>query len=361
MEPITSSTLHSTLLNFRENTLERKQKTKVETKVETPWFFGASQPDVRSHPETTGHQFGDTKNLGAEQSYEFLGSGIKFRKKNIFFSNIIIMPPKSNYKKKVRRPLRRKYTRKSAGVTASTVRKIVKSVTAKQTETKVYENSIYDQQVGQVNNDLGGYLTIDLTPTLAQGTIQQSRVGLETLWTSAHYDFQLTEQSVASTTDASFKFMLILDKCPENNDYNTEDPNNPVETMFKRNNFIRTAGGGETDIRDYSSSRSLIQMERFRVLATKKLFVKADNIQSTSNRVRNFSMGLKFKKPMKQKYSQTTASSYVDSSAGRVFLAVFCSSGNVGNATSTLTGIPRGVAECGYNLSLNNKAYFKDF
>lgn len=234
-------------------------------------------------------------------------------------------------------------------------------MTAKKAETKVYQNSIYDQEFGQVSNDLGGYLTLDVTPTLAVGTLQQARVGVEIDWVSAHYDFQIMEQTTATSTDVQFKFMLIHDKCPENDDFNTENPNNPIELMYNRNNFIRTAGGGETDIRDYSSSRSLIHMDRFRILATKKIFMKADQIGNTNNRVRNFSMGLKFKKPMKQKYSQSTATSYIDASAGRVFLAVFCSSGNAGSSLSTLTGIPRDVANSGYILSMNNKAYFKDY
>lgn len=251
--------------------------------------------------------------------------------------------------------------RRGGGVSTAAVKRIVNTMTAKKAETKVYMNSIYDQDFGQVNNDLGGYLTLDLTPTLAVGTLQQARVGVEIDWVSAHYDFQLIEQSTSTNTDAAFKFMLVLDKCPENNDYNTEDPNNPVELMFQRNNFIRTSGGGETDIRDYSSPRALVHMDRFRILATKKIFLKGDQIVSSTQRVRNFSMGLKFRKPMKQKYTQSTADSYIDASAGRVFLVAFCSSGNSGNSVSTLTGIPRAAAGSGYILSLNNKAYFKDY
>jgi len=270
------------------------------------------------------------------------------------------MPPKY-FKKKAKRAPLRKYKRRRGGVTASAVRKIVKSVTKKQAETKIYQNSIYDQEFAQVSNDLGGYLTLDVTPTLAVGTLQQARVGVEIDWVSAHYDFQLVEQSNSTNTDASFKFMLIHDKCPENDDFNTENPDNPIELMYNRNNFIRTAGGGETDIRDYSSSRSLIHMDRFKVLATKKIFMKGDQFQNAQQRVRNFSMGLKFKKAMKQKYSQSTSASYIDASAGRVFLACFCSSGNAGSTASTLTGIPRIASQSGYILSMNNKAYFKDF
>ncbi len=272
------------------------------------------------------------------------------------------MPPKY-FKKRPAKPKAkpRRRLRRGGAVSTAVVKRIVNTMTAKKAETKVYENSIYDQEFGQVSNDLGGYLTLDVTPTLAVGTLQQARVGVEIDWVSAHYDFQLVEQSQFSNKDASFKFMLIHDKCPENDDFNTEDPNNPVEVMFNRNNFIRTSGGGETDIRDYSSSRSLINIDRFRILATKKIFMKGDQIQGQSQRVRNFSMGLRFKRPMKQKYSQSTSSSYIDASAGRVFLACFCSSGNSGSSASTLTGIPQGNATSGYILSMNNKAYFKDY
>lgn len=271
------------------------------------------------------------------------------------------MPPKSNYKKKVRRPALRRYTQKRGGVTASTVRKIVKSVTAKKCETKLIGSAVYDQFVGQIDNDDSGYLTLDVTPLLPTGTGKSQRIGNLVDWVSAHYQFQIMEQSNATNTDVQFKFMLIHDKCPENNNYNTGDDNNPIEKMFNRNNFIRTAGGAETQVRDYSSPRDIEYMSRFKILATKKIYMKGDTVVNSSQRVRTFNMGLKFKKPMKQRYTSTATTDYIPSSAGSVFLCVMCNSGNIGPVQSTLSGIPRDAIQSGYFVGMNTKSYFKDY
>lgn len=274
------------------------------------------------------------------------------------------MPLKYFKKKAKRAPLRKyrpKYTRKSSAVTASAVRKIVKSVTAKKAESKRYGTAVWDQFVGQVDNNSAGYLTLDVTPLLSVGTGQSARIGNAIDWVSAHYQFQVMEQSTATNTDVAFKFMLIHDKNPSSNVYTTQDANNPIEFMYSRNNFIRTSSGSETTIRDYSSQRDLDHMSRFRILATKNIFMKGDQIASSSQRIRTFSMGLKFRNPMKQKYAGTSSVDYISSSAGAVFLCVFCNSGNIGNTVSTLDGIPREAISSGYLVSMNSKSYFKDY
>jgi hypothetical protein len=131
--------------------------------------------------------------------------------------------------------------------------------------------------------------------------------------------------------------------------------------MYSRNNFIRTSSGAQTQIRDYSSPRDINNFSRFRILATKNIFMKGDQFVNSQQRVRTFNMGLKFKKPMKQKYSATGLGDYIPSSAGAVFLCVFCNSGNIGNVMSTLDAIPRDAAQSGYLVSMNSKSYFKDY
>jgi len=271
--------------------------------------------------------------------------------------------PNKYFKKKGAKPKakpRRNY-RRGGGVSSAVVKRIVNTMTQKKAESKVQGNAIFDQFVGQIDNNDSGYLTLDLTPLLLGGSGSTNRVGNAIDWVSAHYQFQITEQSNATNTDVQFKFMLIHDKFPENNVYTTENVNNPVEAMYVRNNFIRTSSGGETQIRDYSSPRDIDYMSRFRILATKKIFMKGDQFVNSSQRVRTFNMGLKFKSPMKQKYAGSASTDYIPSSAGNVFLCVFCNSGNIGDVMSTLTGVPRDAAQSGYLVSMNMKSYFKDY
>lgn len=274
------------------------------------------------------------------------------------------MPPKSNYKKKARRPRLRKYTRKSSGVSASTVRKIVKSVTAKKAETKILRGQGYEMEVGQIAGDGPGYLTKELTGNMlmSTGTTNTNRIGNEIDFTSAHFNIQITEQSNATSAAVQFQFMIVHDKCPNNNIYTTGDINNPVEDMYLLNPFIRSAGGFDVDIKTYGSQRNLMYMgKRFTILATKNVSMKADQLANTDNRNKTFTMGLKLKKPLKMKYNGNLTSNYIYESGGGLFLLVFCSAGNAGALSTLGGGVPRTAAQSGYNIAYNVQNYFKDY
>ena len=274
------------------------------------------------------------------------------------------MPLKRNFKKKARRQPLRKYKRRSGGVTASVVRKIVKSVTARKAETKILRGFAYDLEVGQINGDFSGYLTKDLTANMlmSTGTSNTNRIGNEIAFTSCHLNIQITEQSSGSAAAAQFKFMIVHDKCPSGNSYVTGDIDNPAEDMYLINPFIRSAGGFDTVVKDYSSQRNLDFMgKRFTVMATKYISMRPDQLQNTENRNRTFTMGLKLKKPTIMKYNGNLTSNYIYDSGGSYFLLVFCSAGNIGPLPTIQGGIPRSVAQSGYNIAYNAQNYFKDY
>lgn len=255
---------------------------------------------------------------------------------------------------------KRPYRGRKSSVGVAAVKRIVNAQIAKTTETKKIDWDFWDAPVGQISDDLSGYFSYQVLPTItAAGTGSNQRIGNEISFTSAHYTFQILEQSSATTTDVQFQFMLVHDKSPSNNTYVTGNAANPVEDMFKNNLFIKTATYTQAQVRTFGSNRDPHNMNRFNILAAKKIYMKADMITNTSNRVRTFNMGLKLKKPIVMKWN--SGGTYIPSSGGELFLLIFCDSGNCGSSVTSLTGgIPRGIANCGYTVSCNATSYYKD-
>lgn len=274
--------------------------------------------------------------------------------------------PVKYFKKKVAKPKAkpRRRLRRGGGVSTAVVKRIVNTMTAKKAETKILRGFGYDLEVGQINADGPGYLTKELTGNMlmSTGTTNTNRVGNEIAFTSAHFNIQITEQSNATSAAVQFQFMIVHDKCPNNNIYTTGDINNPVEDMYLLNPFIRSAGGFDVDIKTYGSQKNLMYMgKRFTIMATKNVSMKADQLVNSDNRNKTFTMGLKLKKPIIMKYNGNLTSNYIYESGGGLFLLVFCSAGNCGAATTLGGGIPRAAVDSGYNIAYNVQNYFKDY
>lgn len=249
---------------------------------------------------------------------------------------------------------------KSKRVTPTTVKKIVDKAIHKSSELKEFKYNIYDMPVGQVNNLISGYWTYNLTPsTIGQGTNNINRIGNKMTWNSFHLNIGLEEQSNSSNADCTFQMFLVHDLKPKDNVYLTDDPNNPVQQMYMSNPFIRTSTGSVAGVIDGSSPRNSQYMQRFRILARKRVYLPGDNFQNATQRNRILTMGHKFKKPLTLRWDSGT---YVPSSGGEVFLLVFASAGNISDTTATtLQGfVPRTAFESGYNFSMNGIDYLID-
>lgn len=249
---------------------------------------------------------------------------------------------------------KRNYTRRS-GVSSATVKAIVKKTLTNSLEKKKINFVAYSQGIGQIEADGPAYLSLDITPNPSQGVGHSQRIGSKISLTGIHTTTQLIEQGANSAMQGQFKYQIILQKNVCDADvYTTGNAFNPIEKMFNANAFIRTSVGAEAGVIDYSSERNQAQFKEFQVLRTGRIFMKADQIAASTNRVRTKTLGVKFRKPM-----VINLDSLDESINFRILFLVTCSAGNSGVA-STLTGVPTTTANSGYLFSIETNSYYTD-
>lgn len=266
------------------------------------------------------------------------------------------MPPKQ-YKRKGAPKKRRgvRGLRKMVG-------KLVEKKMEKSVEKKLVYNELYDQSVGQVNINSAGYLSFLTTPTPAQGTSQNQRIGNRIMLTGFHYNCMLIEQSTKTQRTAKFYWAIVNDRNNVNNVYTTGNASNPVQAMYNSNAFIRTSGGTDASIRAYGSPRNVNTMARFQILRSGGFTIPGDVVQAgstfpISNRNKSWSFGKKFKKPLEIAFNSSG-----ETVKNELFFVIFCDSGNISSSTnSTLTGgVPDTSSESGWTFSMNETYYYTD-
>lgn len=238
----------------------------------------------------------------------------------------------------------------------------VASKLSKTLEKKFVYQELYDQEVGQISINSAGYLSFLTTPYPSQGTSQNQRVGNKISITGFHYNCMLKEQSTNTSKTTHFYYALVNDRNNYDNVYTTGNADNPVQAMFKSNSFIRTAGEADAGIRTYGSPRNENTMGRFQVLRSGSFRIAPDMISPLSthppsNRVKSWSFGKKFKKPLEITYDSTSASVN-----NELFMVIFCDTGNISTTTdSTLKGgVPDLTQESGWVFAMNETIYYTD-
>lgn len=261
---------------------------------------------------------------------------------------------KKKYTKKPMYKAKPKYKRRS-GVSSAAVKAIVQKTITKTLEKKKINLTVFSQGIGQIATDGPGYLSLDITPSPTLGTGHSNRVGSKVSMTGIHVTTQMIEQGANSSIQSQFIYQIILQKNVCSDDvYTTGDSANPIEKMFNANAFIRTSVGAEAGVIDYSSERNQANFKNFQVLRTGKIYMKPDQIATTTNRIRTKTLGVKFKKPFVLTYDTNS-----DSIHHRVILLIRSSAGNSG-LISTLTAVPTTVANSGFLFSMEANSYYVD-
>lgn len=245
------------------------------------------------------------------------------------------------YKKK---PMVKKVYRKRPNVKAIVRRELMKTVEKKR---QVYTMIGTDQTFGQCAGNANAYWSDDITPNMVPGPNSNARIGNEISVTSAYMTLQL-RQMPACTAPVKCVFYMFIPK----GNY-TDVPVNAVTQLWNTNNFI---GTGAT-IYDTGSDMNIDQMNNFRIIRKFTVYVKPDQFSGQQMPVAK-SIGLKFKRPLKIKWPNTSGNSQIEN---RIFFVGFCSAGNASAATaSTLANIPITTANTGLFINYSIKWYYTD-
>lgn len=238
---------------------------------------------------------------------------------------------------------------KSKKTSVKTLNKEVKSlkkmVRMTRPEKKHLEEYATSQRsFGQFNNTVSGHDTYEITPSIAQGTSANNRIGKQVNLSSMSVRFQFYQQT--NTVGNRLIHMYIIQiKGTQGFD---------VSEFLRYNQFFSANNVG-TQIYDTNCSRNQAYYKTFRVIAHRKCYLKQDSATSQTV-VKNYSLGLKFKKPLRLEYSGS--GSTVDQD--RIQLLLLTDAGNKGNTNQIFNGVVTNTSFTGIAYNVNFDYYYYD-
>jgi len=252
---------------------------------------------------------------------------------------------RKNYRRKVNRPYKRKYTKKGK----TSITKIVNNVINRRLEKKRFDvlYSATDGTMGQCSGNGNAFYTGDITPAPAQGANQGQRIGNDVKITSMYMTLQLRQQSQA-VAPVKCQFYIMRMK----GDYSS------TSTQLVQNSFIPNEYvGGGTTIYDTQSAFNPDFFSSFTILKRFRAYIKPDQI--TGQQMPTvLNIGAKFKKPLDLRFYGTSGTA---TSAGKIFIVGFASNGNASPATaSTLANVAVTQAQTGQFINFAIKWYYND-
>lgn len=251
--------------------------------------------------------------------------------------------PKNAKKSTYRKFPKRKGTRKNSLLKkVNMLSKIVRSQRAEKKHLEEYATS--QRSFGQVNNTVSGHDTYEITPAIASGTGGNNKVGKQVNLVSMSIRFQFYQQT--NTVGNRLIHMYVIQiKGTQSFD---------VSEFLRYNQFFAANNAG-TQIYDTNCSRNQAYYKTFRVLARRKCILRQDTASSQTT-VKNYSLGLKFKKPLRLEYNNSGTTVDQD----RIQLLLLADSGNKGNTLQVFTGVVTNAAFTGIAYNVNFDYYFYD-
>lgn len=246
-------------------------------------------------------------------------------------------------KKPASKPKGRRVYRGRRPSVAATVKKYIRAMTPK-VEKKIIDVSVgqVQQQVAQVSGNSTGHWAFEVSPAPANSTAQNGMIGNEIQLTSCFYDFQFISQSAMTLGQRLKMYIIQVKGLPINVA--------AAGTMFlDPTNFITSS-----TIYDLHSPRNMDYAKNFKLLKTHNVTIKADNYGTQGNQFVRIKGGLKFKKPITQKYSTNITE-------GQIICLIVADSGNSSPSTaSTIPNIPVTAVNTGTNFFFNWRNYYTD-
>lgn len=202
------------------------------------------------------------------------------------------------------------------------------------------------QSVGQVNINNSGHWLLDITPNPSQGVGYDNKTGNSIKVVGSHFDFQFFSQ-VNCSNGCKLKIQVV------------QVMGQPFSTIsdvmgrYIQNNKFITGG----TIYDLNSDRDQDYFKNFRVLITKTVWIKNDDINGEVN-MRRIKFGTKYGKNgfhVRNNDNDPTLAS------GQIFMLITADRGNAnGTTASTLSKVPVSGTATGVWFDYENVHYFVD-
>lgn len=250
---------------------------------------------------------------------------------------------KSPYTRKPKKkiPLRKK----TATALSKDVRMLKQLAKINRPEKKHLEEFTSTQRsVGQFNNTGTGQDSYEVSPAIPVGTGSSSRIGKTVNLTSLSLRFQFYQQV---NTSGARKVEIYLIQ-------NVGDSAFQLTEFLRPNQFFKNQNSS-IEIYDTNCSREQGHYKNFRVLAHRKVHIPQDS-DASQKTVKNYSLGLKFKRPMPLMYDATSGAMYFN----RLQLLVLTDAGNKGGTDQVFTGVVTNTNNTGVAYNLNMDWYYTD-
>jgi len=267
------------------------------------------------------------------------------------------MPPKY-VKKTYKKPAKKAYKPRPL---AKKVASLSRQVALIKPEKK-HQNGNIINSVGQCNGNFGAYLTLDMTPTMSQGTNEHQRIGSQICVTGLFNQLQITPQSANQCAGVIEIELWEIKGYPSVNAYSyatnpTGSSQNPAELIYNSNAFITNA---TSVIIDNNSLRNMDYASNFKLLRKKTVYFPVKNDSTTpATRVKTVKFGCKFPKGHMVTWNKNTSTI----TSGGMFMLV---KSNIGNITalagqvSTLNAIPVTAINTGFTVAMNYCVFYTD-
>lgn len=239
---------------------------------------------------------------------------------------------------------KRVYKRRKTSSLAKQVNQLTRMVKRHRPEKKHLEEYATSQRsFGQINNTVSGHDTYEITPSISVGTGSNNRIGKQVSLCSMSIRFQFYQQT-NTVGPRVINIYVIQIKGTQTFD---------VSEFMRNNQFFANNNAG-TLVYDTNCSRNQTYFKTFRVLARRRCYLKQDS-QSSQTTVKNYNLGLKFKRPLRLEYGSGTT---VDQD--RIQLLLLADSGNKGNTNQVFSGVVTNQAFSGIAYNVNFDYYYFD-
>lgn len=252
--------------------------------------------------------------------------------------------------KKVGRAVKRRYfkgkgySNPKIGTMIRDVALLKRMVNAEKKRLEVKSPDGTSYPIGQVSGNTSGHFLADFTPNPGQGVGYNQKTGNSIKWVSSYLDFQFVSQS-ACISGMRMKIQLVKV---------VGQPFSTVSDVMGK--FIEPTAfltGGT--VYDINSPRDPDYFKNYKVLATKYVTIKNDDITSEQT-YKRVSMGLKLKNHHVRNNDNDPTNSM-----GQVFLLITADQGNGSITTaSTINGVPQSAINTGCFMRFEWTHYYYD-
>lgn len=252
---------------------------------------------------------------------------------------------KKTFKKKVRKPY---FTRKNQRGYNNRMRlykevKALKSIV--NAEKKNFNLVVGSTSLGQVNGNLDGAYTADITPAPPQGAGDSQRNGDSIKLSTAIFNFQISQ---LSNTSQPIRYIIQV----------VQVLGTPQATSTFLNQFLlpNPFVVGQ-NVRDYNSIQDQDYRAQYRIIAQRKGIIKADTATGITQN-KSIKLPLKFGNYGTHiKYAENTNTV----ASGQIMLLIRCDNGNFNaSTTSTLGNVITSQVSTGLNMNRSFTYYYYD-